>query len=125
MKRRGFTLIEVMIALTIFFMAIFSILELTSRSLKAAHSLRHMPPDIGSLAAELSLTNSLVEGGEAGTFGDLYPGYSWRREIYLAGTNGLFRADFTVFWTEETRPKQTSLSVLYYKPQSGMSSRRR
>src|SRR5207248_4067888 len=53
---RAFTLLEVMIALTIFFMAIFTILGSVSRSLGAARSLQHKFPEIDALAAELMLT---------------------------------------------------------------------
>ena len=55
----AFTLLEVIIALTIFFMAIFAILGSVSRSLGAARSLQQKFPDIGSLAADLMLTNKL------------------------------------------------------------------
>jgi hypothetical protein len=118
----GFTLFEVMIAMTIFFIAIFSILELTSRNLKAAHSLRRIPPDIGSLAAELSLTNSLVEGVEFGDFGRAYPGFTWNREIRLAGTNGLFEVNFAVSWIEDRQVKQTRMSTYFYRPASASRS---
>src|SRR3989442_15609845 len=93
---RAFTLLEVVIALTIFFMAIFTILGSVSRSLGAARSLQQKFPDIGSLAADLMLTNKLEEGTVDGDFGDLHPGYTWRRDIYLNATDGFFQVDFTI-----------------------------
>src|SRR5206468_9215113 len=84
----AFTLLEVMIALTIFFLAIFTILGSVSRSLGAARSLQQKFPDISALVADLMLTNKLEEGTIEGDFGDLYPGYTWRRETYLKATNG-------------------------------------
>src|SRR2546425_5216493 len=92
----AFSLLEVMIAVALFFMAIFAILGLTSQSIGAAARLQRNEVDIASLAAELSLTNSLQEGGDSGDFGDLYPGASWTREITEVGSNGLYRVDFTV-----------------------------
>jgi len=96
---RAFTLLEVMIALMIFFMAIFAILGTVTRSLGAARSLQQKFPDIDALGAEVIMTmktNKLEEGSADGDFGDLYPGYIWRRDINLKATNGLFQVDFII-----------------------------
>jgi type II secretory pathway component PulJ len=58
----AFTLLEVMIAVAIFFMATFSILALMSRCLSQARSLQPMQVDANMVVAELSLTNKLEEG---------------------------------------------------------------
>jgi len=96
---RAFTLLEVMVALMIFFMAIFAILGTVTRSLGAARSLQQKFPDIDALGAEVIMTmktNKLEEGSVDGDFGDLYPGYNWRRDINLKATNGLFQVDFII-----------------------------
>ena len=96
---RAFTLLEVMIALMIFFMAMFAILGTVTRSLAAARSLQQKFPDIDALAAQLIMkvrTNKLEEGSGAGDFGDLYPGYTWRGETNQIATNGLFQVDFII-----------------------------
>jgi len=96
---RAFTLLEVMVALMIFFMAIFAILGTVTRSLGAARSLQQKFPDIDALGAEIIMTmktNKLEEGSADGDFGDLYPGYNWRRDINLKATNGLFQVDFII-----------------------------
>lgn len=121
---KAFSLLEVMIAVAIFFMAVFSILELTSRNLRAARGLGRVHVDASSLAADLILTNKLEEGTSSGNFGDLYPGYTWDREIYLVSTNGLFQVDFTVFWAIEKRPMESKMSILLYRPDSQTSLRR-
>src|SRR5258706_13557967 len=96
-KSRGaFSLLEVMIALAIFFMALFSILALISNTLRNARALQVIEPDAGMLAGQLSLTNQLYVGSESGDFGDDYPGYTWTREVSEAATNGLFKVDFIV-----------------------------
>jgi hypothetical protein len=111
-----------MIAIAIFFMCVFSILQLVSTNLKHVQRLQRPSVDIGSLASELSLTNRLEEGGDSGNFGSLYPGVSWSREITMVGTNGLYQVDFTV--TDSTvsgrAGAQSTLSIFLYRPDSVM-----
>jgi hypothetical protein len=121
--------LEVLIATAIFFMMAFAVLELVTRGLAAAKSLQQREPDAGILAAAMSLTNKLEEGSEAGDFEDiapgLYPGYSWTRDAYEVGSNGLFQVDFTVIRKagKGRRPSETTLSVLMYCPGSPTGSR--
>jgi Tfp pilus assembly protein PilV len=116
--QRAFTLIEVMIATGIFFMAMFAILTLVSQNLRNARKLQDSQVDAGPLIAELSLTNKLTEGEDSGDFGDLYPGYEWTREITEVGTNGLFQVDFAVYNRSAQPPVETHTSVLLFRPDS-------
>jgi len=118
----AFTLLEVMIAMALFFMAIFAILGLTSQNIGAASRLERREVDIGGLAAELSLTNSLQEGTESGDFGDLFPGASWTRIVTEVSSNGLYRVDFVVIEPSASRRSRTprsveTLSIMLYRPQ--------
>jgi Tfp pilus assembly protein PilV len=118
----AFSLLEVTIAMGIFFVAIFGILGLMSQNLAAARRLQRQEPDITVLAAQLSLTNRLEEGFDSGDFGELYPDILWSRTVTEVSSNGLFRVDFTVH--EPTRNKQSPLierhlSILLYRPFSG------
>jgi hypothetical protein len=117
-RHQGFSLLEVMIALTIFFMVSFTILAVVSASLRNAQGLRLTRPNAGMLAAELSLTNKVEEGIESGDFGDLYPDFRWEREIYEAGTNGLFQADFVIFQRGNRTKPDSAMSILIYSPGS-------
>ena len=119
---RAFTLLEVMIALTIFFMAIFTILGSVSRSLGAARSLQQKFPDIGSVTTDLMLTNKLEEGTIDGDFGGEFPGYTWTRDINLVATNGLFQVDCTIHWSNGRQPMETTTSILLWRPDSQVSS---
>jgi hypothetical protein len=105
-----------MIAVAIFFMALFSILGLLSAELHAAAMLRTSGPTAGMAAAELSITNKLYEGSDSGDFGEIYKGYIWKRNVEEVATNGLFRADFAVFDPNGT--VQSTVSVFFYKPES-------
>lgn len=120
----AFTLLEVMIAVGIFFMCVFSVLELVSHNLKNVQRLQKPAVDIGSLASELSLTNKLEEGSDAGDFGNLYPGVSWNRNITMVATNGLFQVDFIVQDASAGGrfPAESRLSIFLYRPESTMGA---
>ena len=111
----AFTLLEVMIALGIFFMALFAILGVVSQNLRAARSLNQMGPTAGMVAAEYSMTNRLYEGTESGDFGELYPQYTWTRETVLYGTNGLFEVNIAVM---KGNSVHSTLSLLLFRPES-------
>lgn len=106
--------------MAIFFIAIFSILELTSRCLRAARGLQQTTVDPGGLASSLTLSNQLEEGSlpselVAG-FEESHPDCRCEGEITLVSTNGLYKVDFRVFSGNSTAPSE--LSVLLYRPQS-------
>lgn len=119
---RAFTLIEVMVATAILFMAVFAILSVVGTSLKGARVLQEPEPDPGMLAAALSLTNRLTEGLESGDFEELTPDsfedFEWTREISEASTNGLFRVDFVVMRTRGHRGVNSTMTILLYRPDS-------
>ena len=114
----AFTLLEVMIAMGLFFMAVFSILGLISNGLRNARALQQTTVDAGMLAAELSLTNKLTEGIESGDFGDLYPDYKWTQEIIEVGTNGLFEVKFVIMHNAAVRLVESPMSILLFRPES-------
>jgi Tfp pilus assembly protein PilV len=121
-NQSAFSLLEVMIAMGIFFVAIFGILELTSQNLRAARMLQRQDPDVTVLAAQLSLTNRLEEGFDSGDFGESMPNVLWSRTVTEVSSNGLFRVDFTVHQVMEHRKSplvERHLSILLYRPLSG------
>lgn len=111
----AFTLLEVMIALGIFFMALFAILGVVTQGLRSARSLNQVGPTAGMVAAETAMTNRLYEGVESRDFGDLYPDYSWTREISLFGTNGLFEVNIAVLKGNQVH---STLTLLLFRPES-------
>jgi hypothetical protein len=113
-----------MIAMGIFFVSIFAILELTSQNLRAARLLQKNEVDITTLAARLSLTNRLEEGFESGDFSDMGSDELWSRTITQVGTNGLFRVDFSTYIPTKNRKAplvERHLSVLLYRPDSTLT----
>ncbi len=135
--RRGscaFTLLEVMIAMALFFMAIFAILGLVAQNLQIARSLSLGEIDLSTVAVELSLqtlTNrDITEGTISGDFGDTYPGASWLANLYLVASNagglsggstpgGLYQADLVITWPQNQLIKERRASLLLYRPQLG------
>ena len=114
-RLHAFTLLEVMIATAIFFMAMFSILALVSQSLRSARMLHRNVPTPGMVAAELSLTNKLEEGVAEGDFGDLYPDYTWTSDTFLYGSNGLYLIEFVVYRDGKV---DSTMSTLMFRPES-------
>lgn len=116
--RRAFTLIEVVVAGAVLAISLMGILLMCSTGIRTARALDRVHVDASSLAAELSLTNRLEEGLESGDFGEIHPGYAWRREIVQVQTNGLFRVDFAV-WSSMDRPgTESRMSILLFRPDS-------
>ena len=115
----AFSLLEVMIASGIFFMAVFTILALVSSVLRNARSLRRTELDAGMVAAQVTRTNKLYEGTESGDFGNLYPDYSWETDTYEVQTNGLYQVDIVVRRRGVAQPVDT-MSIYVFSPDSAI-----
>ena len=113
----GFTLLEVMIAMFVFFIVVFAVLGMVTQSLGAARALQHQQADCGMVASMLSLSNTLEESFDSGDFEGIVPDYRWERTITEVGSNGFFQVDIAVF-KRNTRGKEVgeTMSVLMYKP---------
>jgi len=120
--RRAFSLLEVMIAIGIFFMATFAILGLISSALGNARRLQRPMVDASALLSQLSLTNKMVEGtysGNLGTaLGRAYEGYRWTGEITEVASNKLFQADFIIQPANGGREVISRVTTLFYRPNS-------
>lgn len=113
----AFTLLEVMIAVAIFFMATFSILALVSRTIAQARYLQPMQVDAATVAAELSLTNYIEPGPIPPEiiqhFEHMYPNYTCGGTITEISTNGLFQVDIEVGGVTAGKHVATSKSSVY------------
>lgn len=119
---RGFTLMEVMIACGIFFMATFAILALVSNTLRNARALQRRDVDAGMAASqvfETLKTNRMEQGSLSGDFGEGYPGYTWDAQWDLdwdsGATNGLLKVDILVNHRGNRQPVD-SLSIRVFAP---------
>ncbi|HTL56062.1 MAG TPA: hypothetical protein VL361_10310 [Candidatus Limnocylindrales bacterium] len=119
---RAFTLMEVMIACGIFFMATFAILALVSTTLRNARGLQRGDIDAGMAAAqvyEVLRTNRLEQGSMSGDFGDAHRDYSWEANWdidYDSGaTNSLLKVDIVVNRRGNRQPVD-ALSIRVFSP---------
>jgi hypothetical protein len=116
---QAFTLLEVLIAIGLFFMVAFAILQMLVVGLGAARSLQVRHADVGMFLSELAVTNNILEEGTvSGDFGDFFPGGHWEYTATEVGSNGLFQVDVIV--TEKTRRGEiiSPMSILLYRPGS-------
>ncbi len=115
---RAFTLLEVMIACGIFFMATFAILALVSNTLSNARRLQRIDVDAGMAAAQvyqIMKTNRQAEVSLSGDFGDSFPDYSWTADSQQFDTNGLLQVDIVVTRRGLNKAFDT-LSILVFSP---------
>ena len=124
-RRCAFSLLEVMIAAGLFFLAVFAILSLVSQTLNNARRLQRPQVDASPVLAYYSATNILVEGTYSGSLGDLlgsaYRDYRWTASIDEVATNKLFRVECMIqpYYGNEII---SDLTTLMYRPQSPAGS---
>jgi len=116
--RQAFSLIEVMIACGIFFMATFAILALVSSTLRNARALQRGDVDAGMAASqiyELMKTNRQTEVSGSGNFGENYPDYTFQFASQQYQSNGLLQVDIVVNRRGLRKPADT-MSIWVYSP---------
>ena len=116
----GFSLLEVMIAAGLFFIAVFAILGLVSQTLSNARRLQRPQVDASAVLAYYASTNSLKEDTYDGNLGDLlgktYRDYRYTLENIEVATNKLFQLECVVqpYYGKEII---SDLSTVVYRPQ--------
>jgi prepilin-type N-terminal cleavage/methylation domain-containing protein len=123
-SRRGFTLLEVMIAIAIFFVGSFAILDLISASLSNARRLQKPSVDASPVLATWMATNSWVEGHFHGSLGDenmlgkAYNDYVWDLDIVEISSNHLYGAVCTITSAGGKHDPVSRMTTVAYKPAS-------
>jgi len=83
MDRRGFTLLEVMVAVSIIAIVLVSIVRLQGQTISMNETIRFYaiaPLLAQEKIAEIVLKPDDFDGSQSGDFGDDYPGYAWKTE---------------------------------------------
>jgi hypothetical protein len=118
-RSTGFTLLEVIIACTIFFMVAFSVLQVVTTGLVAARKLQQREPNFEFITTPHAMTNILVDSSASGDFEDMAPGvyrdYSWEWIITEVETN-FFRGDYVIYYNKGSSKKE--LTTYFFKPAS-------
>jgi Tfp pilus assembly protein PilV len=125
-RRHGFSLLEVMIAIGIFFMCVFAILGLVSSSLENARRLQRPLVDAGAVASWLAVSNNFVERTYTINLGDLlgdaYNGYDCTYDVQEVGTNKLYQVGYFVRSTTGNHEIVSSMTNWFFSPQSPAGS---
>ena len=122
--RNAFTLLEVMIAIAIFFACSFAVLGLISSSLNNVRRLEHPSVDASPVLARYAATNSLVEGmyqgnlGEPELLGKDYRNYNYIVNIVEVASNHLYSVECVITPSNGKKEIISDLTTLLYKPQS-------
>jgi Tfp pilus assembly protein PilE len=122
--RRAFTLLEVMIAIAIFFLGVFAILGLVSSSLGNVRRLQRPSVDASPVLARYAATNSLIEGTYQGSLGDPellgkdYRDYNWTAQVVEIGSNHLYSVECAIQPANGGREIISDMTTVLYKPQS-------
>lgn len=81
---RGFTLLEVMVAVAVISIVLVSILKLQGQTIRMNETVRFYalaPMLAGARLTDLLLKPENAEGSLSGDFGEDYPGYTWTAEV--------------------------------------------
>jgi len=122
--RHAFSLLEVMIAIAIFFVGSFAVLSLISTTLNNVRRLQMPTVDASPVLARYAATNILIEGdfvgnlGDPGLLGRQYKGYNWETTITEVASNHLYLVDCTITSAIGRREKISHMSTVLFRPQS-------
>ncbi len=122
--RRAFTLLEVMIAIGIFFIGTFAILSLVSSSLANARRLQRPDVEAGAVLRKYAATNALEEGIESCSLADpdmlgkAYREYNCTTEIMEVASNRLFSVRSVIRQANGNHAIVSDITTVLYAPRS-------
>ncbi len=114
---RGFTLLEVVVALAVLAFAFVGLLGLHGRDLKAVWRIEQF--NRATLLARELMTQMQFEdfaslGDASGTF-EAYPGFRWEREVLPTNLETVKQVRLRVIW-DESRPDAVELRYFFHAP---------
>ena len=121
-SNKGFSLLEVIVALAVLAIGIAGVLRVFSSSIaavKAADSYSTAAMLANRVATELDQESSLESGTQSGSFDD-HSDYSWEANIGSSDDNDMIRILIVVRWGETSNKK--SFSMVTYARSSSSSS---
>jgi prepilin-type N-terminal cleavage/methylation domain-containing protein len=116
---RGFTLLEVMLAVAIAAVALFGITMAIGRctdAAKAVSSHTNAYDLLEDKLREFANATNFVSGTSNGDFGEAYPGFEWTRDVEQDDSQltGLYRQTVTVTWGR----RELAVESMLYAPEA-------
>ena len=117
-KKRGFTLIETIVASTILCGSVLTIGAICSRSVTGTRINRSYETALTLVDRQLSLIDyvgidEFLEMGQmSGNFEDYAPGYFWMVSTQYQELDALYYVSITVYWHEHTRRHQVTVDTM-------------
>jgi general secretion pathway protein I len=115
--QRGFTLLEIMIALAIIGLALIALLSLGNRSIEVHSRLQHLTT--ATLLAQQKMAQSELEARDSGgtklsdgvgTFAEPFTDYRWRIVISATALPAVQMVTVTVLWGKEERNESVDIT---------------
>ena len=112
-KKKGFTLIEVMIAIAIIAIALVVILHSYGLGISMANESQDF--SLATLLAQGKMAEIELEGfpevgGEEGDFGEEHPGFTWRETVAESSIEDLRKVTLTISWDKKNLEVVTYLA---------------
>lgn len=116
-NKRGFTLLETIVASAILCGAVLTVGAISTRSLSETRLNRQYEVATSLIDKQLSLIDyvgidEFIELGRMeGDFDEFEPGYHWEVETEYEGIDNLYLVNITVSWVEHNRPYSVSVDT--------------
>jgi len=114
-RSEGYSLVEMIAALTIFSLGVLGTMEVFTTCLRSTSSSLGYTQAVflaQQVLEETIAEGTLYPGDDSGDFGDDYPQHSWTCEIEETDQTGLMEVRVAVTWTERGREKEYALTTL-------------
>ena len=124
-KSKGFSLVEMLTALTIFGLGVLGTMEVFAVSLRSTSA--SLGYTHASLLAQQMMEDTIAEGDlmpweDSGDFGADHPGHSWILEINETEDIDLYEIEVVVTWSDRGRDKEYTLTTLVAERQSSFAA---
>jgi type II secretion system protein I len=112
-KKQGFTLIEVMVAMTIFAVSLIVIINLFSKSLRASSQLHNYTIGLILAQSKMAQIKAYLETELEGTFREGDVKYEWLVNTYETEFEGIEKVQLIILW--EGREGKKSIELIGYR----------